>query len=95
MGEPDTTKTVSFRLRVDQYTKLEELRSIEGVRSISVLFRQAVDNLIHDLTMNPESEGHVVPRITILENKVALLAREMEAVKTLKPVVPLVTKKVR
>jgi hypothetical protein len=88
MGEQDITTTVSFRLRVDQKVKLEELRSIEGARSISDLYRQAVDKLICELTMAAASEGSIGPRVTRLEKKVASLALDMEAVKALRPVVP-------
>jgi Arc/MetJ-type ribon-helix-helix transcriptional regulator len=83
MGEQETTKMVSFRLRIDQYAKLEELRSTEGVRSVSDLFRQAVEKLIQDTAVKAISKNNLSLRVGRLERKVDSLAL---AVKNLKRV---------
>lgn len=81
MGEKEITKMVSFRLGVDQYTKLEELRSSEGARSVSAMFRRAVDRLIHDTTTKIVAKEDLTLRVRRLEKRVDSLALEVKKLK--------------
>jgi Arc/MetJ-type ribon-helix-helix transcriptional regulator len=73
---------VSFRLRTDQYAKLEELRSTEGLRSVSDLFRQAVEKLIQDTAVKAVSKNNLSLRVGRLERKVDSLALAVKNLKT-------------
>jgi hypothetical protein len=77
----EITKTVSFRLGIDQYTRLEELRVNEGARSVSVLFRRAVDNLIQDTSMNPTDKEELALRMQKLEKRVDTLTINVKKLK--------------
>ena len=82
MTEQDVTKMVSFRLRIDQYAKLEELRPTEGARSISDLFRQAVDKLIQDLTTTTVSKDTLNLRVRKLEKRMDSLTLDVKKLKS-------------
>jgi hypothetical protein len=82
MDEQEITRMVSFRLRVDQYTTLEELRSAQGARSVSDLFRQAVEKLIQDFTTKTASKDALSLRVRKLEKKLDSLAVDVEKLKT-------------
>jgi hypothetical protein len=77
MVEKDNTKMVSFRLGVDQYTRLEELRLAEGARSVSAMFRRAVDRLIQNGTAKANSGEDLTTRVKKLEKRVDLLAQDL------------------
>jgi Arc/MetJ-type ribon-helix-helix transcriptional regulator len=81
MDEKEITKMVSFRLGVDQYTKLEELRSSEGARSVSAMFRRAVDRLIQDTTAKIAAKDDLTFRVTRLEKRVDSLTLDVRKLK--------------
>jgi Arc/MetJ-type ribon-helix-helix transcriptional regulator len=70
-------KMVSFRLGVDKYAKLEEVRSAQGLRSVSDLIRQAIESLIHDAPLKASSNDNLSLRVGRLERKVDSLARRL------------------
>jgi len=75
MAEKEITKMVSFRIGIDQYTKLEELRLAEGARSVSAVFRRAVDRLIQESTAKADTGEDLTSRVGRLEKRVDSLAR--------------------
>jgi predicted DNA-binding protein len=77
MAEKDNTKMVSFRLGVDQYTRLEQLRLAEGARSVSAMFRRAVDRLIQETAARAITGEDLTTRVKRLEKRVELLAQEI------------------
>ncbi len=68
---------VSFRLGVDQYTRLEQLRLAEGARSVSAMFRRAVDRLIQETAARAITGEDLTTRVKRLEKRVELLAQEI------------------
>ena len=77
----EITKTVSFRLGIDQYTRLEELRVNEGARSVSILFRRAVKKLIQETSMNPIEKEELALRMQKLEKRVDTLTIDVKKLK--------------
>jgi hypothetical protein len=80
MADKEITKMVSFRLGAHQYTKLEELRLAEGARSVSAMFRRAVDRLIQDSTANAFTGDDLMARVRKLEKRVDLLALDLKTI---------------
>ena len=80
MTDKEITKMVSFRLGVDQYTKLEQLRLAEGARSVSAMFRRAVDTLIQDSTEENAKGEPLTSRVRRLEKKVESLALDVKRI---------------
>jgi hypothetical protein len=83
MAEKEITKMVSFRLAVDQHTKLEELRLAQGERSVSAVVRGAVDRLIQDGPGKAVTGENLKSRIRKLEKRVDLLALDIKRITSL------------
>jgi predicted DNA-binding protein len=77
----EITKTVSFRLNIDQYSRLEDLRVNEGARSVSALFRRAVNKLIQETSMNPIAKEGLALRMQKLEKRVDTLTSDVKKLK--------------
>jgi predicted DNA-binding protein len=77
----EITKTVSFRLGIDQYARLEDLRVNEGARSVSALFRRAVNKLIQETSMNPIAKEGLALRMQKLEKRVDTLTIDVKKLK--------------
>jgi predicted DNA-binding protein len=81
MNEREITKTVSFRLGIDQYTRLEEIRLNEGARSVSVLFRRAIERLLQETSSNLIAKEELTSRVQKLEKRVDALTINVKELK--------------
>jgi predicted DNA-binding protein len=80
MGHKDDSRTISFRLPLDQFEKLQELCSAEGA-SQSVMFRVMVDQLLHGTKKKDLSAKQLELRVKRLESRLASLTLEVKRLK--------------
>jgi predicted DNA-binding protein len=81
MSQKDDSRTISFRLPLEQFEKLQEVCSAKGA-SQSVMFRVMVDQLIHGTDKNNLSSKQLELRVKRLESRLASLALEVKRIKT-------------
>jgi predicted DNA-binding protein len=81
MSQKDDSRTISFRLPLEQFEKLQEVCSEKGA-SQSVMFRVMIDQLIHGSEKTNLSSKHLELRVKRLESRLASLALEVKRMKT-------------
>lgn len=76
LTEPRTrTRTISFRLTVDEYERFRELSFTCGTRSVSALARAAINSLLKQPTLVPAEA--LASQLAELEGRMKMLRLEL------------------